>query len=191
MEVKCFLFNQSFSTVNLQINIIFSVNFKVSVAVWGINRTECFVILLYNTQNVNRKKLSLAFCCWAQAKRLLLFFFSVGERKQTLFPEDRVQRNSLPNFFINSGCKLSSVCTEDARHHADTLYLFICSVIMEREIIESPEFTIWKRLSLLDWWIHVCGSLPGPPAFPVKCCTVMRLLGNHCCKIHRELQAVL
>lgn len=111
-------------------------------------------------------------------------FFSAGERKQTSFPEDRVQRNSLPNFFINSGCKLSSVCTEDARHHVNTLYLFICSLIMEREIIETPEFTIWKRLSLLDWRIHVCRSLPRPPAFPVKCCTVMTLLGNHCCKIH-------
>lgn len=111
-------------------------------------------------------------------------FFSAGERKQTSFPEDRVQRNSLPDFFINSGYKLSSVCTEDARHHADTLYLFICSLIMQREIIETPEFTIWKRLSPLDWWIHVCRSLPRPPAFPVKCCTVMTLLGDHCCKIH-------
>lgn len=90
------------------------------------NWTECFVIYIFTVQHTEcQQEKTLISILLLRSGQTAAAFFSASEQKQTSFPEDRVQRNSLPNFFINSGCKLSSVCTEDARHHADNLYLFI------------------------------------------------------------------
>lgn len=103
--------------------------------------------------------------------------FSASEQKQTWLPEDR--ENFPPACLYHTVLMLVSACTNDI------IMFFFCFWFLILNMYNGTSwFSIWKYLFLLDGWMHVSRSLPGPPAFPVKCCTVLSLPGSNCYKIH-------
>lgn len=88
-------------------------------------------------------------------------------------------QRELPSRLPLSHCSHVGFCVYERYRHGFFFWFLILNMYNG-----TSWFSIWKYLFLLDGWMHVSRSLPGPPAFPVKCCTVLSLPGSDCYKIH-------
>lgn len=104
------------------------------ISIEGMNSMGCFMIgyiqlsAQYTECQQERNLISTLLLNSGQIKGGLLLHFSASELKQTLFPEDSMLWNLLPDIWVNSSWKLGSTLLSNRKK-------------------DTPKCTIWKHLS--------------------------------------------